>query len=474
MAKPKGKVRVSFPGNASHEVTGSMTLVETDGMKILIEAGLVQGGSTLQDWRTNSRHFPFRPNTIDYIFIGHGHADHMLLIPKLYKEHCTAKIIAPRGTKALFDIMAHDSAYIISKDAQQLQQAFGKYFDPFYTADDVDTAMEYFEEYDFDEMVELPGGLRFKFIPSGHIINAAQIMLWVPAQQHYVKIGYTSDLGSTLFRRYINHFEPIDNCALLIGECTYARETRPVTPRDRRNDMLKIKSIIETTCVENHSRVLIPVFSLDRAQNIASFIYDLFNEDESFDIPVLVDSPLTVKLFRYMLEHANPEDAAYLEKVMAWKNLVLIEESEQSRQWMESSKPCVILSSAGMLTAGRSRRWAASLLPQANAHILFCGFATESSLAGQIRHGSDRKYISIEGKLRRNRCSITELRSFSGHMGRNDLINYYADVDTPRIALVHGDANAKIQFAADLEAEMQKRNRTGRAICVNKGTQILL
>ena len=82
--------------------------------------------------------------------------------------------------------------------------------------------------------------------------------------------------------------------------------------------------------------------------------------------------------------------------------------------------------------------------------------------------------LSIEGKLRRNRCSNTELRTFTGHMGRNDLINYYADVDTPRIALVHGDADAKIQFAADLEAEMQKRNRTGRAICVNKGTQILL
>lgn len=474
MTKPKGKVRVSFPGNASHEVTGSMTLIETDGMKILVEAGLVQGGSTLVDWRTNSRHFPFRANTIDYIFIGHGHADHMLLIPKLYKEHCTARIIAPRGTKALFDIMARDSAYIIAKDAQQLQLTHGKYFDPFYTIQDVETTLNYFDEYDFDEITELPGGLRFKFIPSGHIINAAQIVLWVPAGQRHVKIGYTSDLGSRLFRRYVNHFDKIDNCALLIGECTYAREIRQVTPRDRRNDLLKIKSIIETTCIENRSRVLIPVFSLDRAQNIASFLYDLFGEDRNFDIPILVDSPLTVKLFRYMLENASPEDAAFLEKVVTWKNLILIEESEQSRLWMESTKPCVILSSAGMLTAGRSRRWASILLPQANAHILFCGFATDSSLAGQIRHGSARKRIMIEGRWRSNRCGITELHSFSGHMGRQDLIDYYSDVDTPRVALVHGEMEAKIKFAQDLEKEMRKKNRTGRVICVNKGTQILL
>lgn len=472
MGKDKQKVRVSFPGYNAFQVTGSMTLIETKETKILIEAGLVQGGSILEDWRANTRKLPFKPSEIDFIFVGHAHADHMLLIPRLFAMGCRARIIAPVGTKDLFAIMAPDSAYIISRDAEVLSKTAGKSFQPFYTADDVERCMPYFEEHDFGIKINVSDDIAFRFTPSGHLLNAAQIELWVRNGNHVAKIGYTSDLGSSLKRRFINSFEPIERCNLLIGESTYARELRPISCKDRRNDLAKLETVIRSAS-ETKGRVLIPVFALDRAQNMASFIYDIFGQDKTFSMPILIDSPLAVKMFEYMRTHASDEDVSFLEEMLAWPNIHLVEAYEESKAWMDSGRPCVVLSSAGMLTAGRSRRWAATLLPDSNAHILFCGFSVENSLAGQLKK-MERKTINVDGHKLKCRCNITDLHSFSGHMGRDDLLNYYSSVDADKIALVHGEFEYKTHFADDLQTELAKKDKTGRVTCVNRSTEILV
>ncbi len=53
------------------------------------------------DYKENNRKLPFKPSEIEYIFIGHCHADHMLLLPKLYSQGCNAKIITPTGIKII-------------------------------------------------------------------------------------------------------------------------------------------------------------------------------------------------------------------------------------------------------------------------------------------------------------------------------------------------------------------------------------
>lgn len=472
MGKDKHKVRVSFPGYNAFQVTGSMTLIETKEMKILVEAGLVQGGTVLEDWRANTRKLPFRPSEIDFIFIGHAHADHTLLIPRLFAMGCRARIIAPTGTKDLFAIMAPDSAYIISRDAELLSKTAGKTMQPFYTVDDVELCLPYFEEHNFGVKINVGENLTFRFTPSGHLLNAAQIELWVRTGNHVAKIGYTSDLGSALPRRFINSFEPMQHCNLLIGESTYARELRPLSAKDRRNDLAKLESVIRSA-VETKGRVLIPVFALDRAQNMAGFLFDIFGEDEAFTTPVLIDSPLAVKMFEYMRTHASEEDREYMERLLAWPNLHLVEAYEESKAWIDSGKHCVVLSSAGMLTAGRSRRWAAALLPDSNAHILFCGFSVENSLAGQLKN-VERKTVNIDGRKVKCRCGITDLHSFSGHMGRDGLLEYYSNIEAEKIALVHGEFDYKVQFAEDLQEKLASKNKTGRVICVNRSTEILV
>lgn len=473
MSKTK-KIRVSFPGYSAFQVTGSMTLIEVDEHKILVEAGLVQGASVLQDWKANTRKLPFKPNEISYIFIGHGHADHTLLIPRLFAMGCEATIVAPRGTADLFRIMAKDSAFIISKDAELLSKISGKAFTPFYTEADVIRAAEHFCEYGFDDVNTLCDWLRFRFTPSGHIINAAQIELWITHGANTVKIGYTSDLGSGLPKRFANKFKPIEKCNLLIGESTYARELRPITMKDRIKDVEKIATVVDECCVKNGGRVLVPIFSLDRSQNILSILYDLFGKNPAFTTPVLIDSPLTIQMFNYIRTQLSSEEFEYYEEMLSWPNIVWVDEYADSKRWQESNKPAVILAASGMMQAGRSRRWASLLLPDEKSHILFCGFSVEQSLASKIKNGRAQKTITIDGKKIKNRCGISDLHSFSGHMNRDNLMEYYSNVQADKIALVHGEFEAKAIFAKELQNEIYKKNKTSKVVCVNRSTEILI
>lgn len=454
-----------------------MTLVESDRYKILLEAGLFQSNSPLADYRVNARRLSFKPKDIDFIFIGHAHADHMLLVPRLVAEGFCGKIIAPKGTKALFEIMAADSAYIISKDVEALSRKHKISPTPIYAEDDVQAAMQYFVEYDMNEKVELNEDIAFQFIPSGHIICAAQIKLWLRrGTQNVTKtILYTSDLGNIMCEKYyVPPFEKVPKANLVIAESTYSDELRAVSAKDRKKDLEKLETIIQQVCLERKEKVLIPIFSLDRCQNLMTHLYDIFGSDPSFDIPVLIDSPMAIRLSDLYDVLLTGGQRRKWGDVRAWGNFRYLMEYGQSQEWMRSDKPCIVLAASGFMQAGRSRQWAKAILPNKNAHVVFVGFATENALAGKIKFGGKQKTITIDGKQYANRCGITDLKSFSGHMQKADMLKYYAGIQCEKLALVHGEFKAKCSFAKELQEKISQNNGSAKVICVNKSTEVLL
>ena len=59
MGKKHGKIKVNFIGTNSIDVAGSCTHIEMEEFQILLECGLTQGGTLLEDYRINSSKFPF-------------------------------------------------------------------------------------------------------------------------------------------------------------------------------------------------------------------------------------------------------------------------------------------------------------------------------------------------------------------------------------------------------------------------------
>jgi len=476
MSKNKNnKIRVKFIGKNADDVTGSMILIEMQNYKILLECGLYQSNNIKEDYLINSRKFEFKPSEIDYIFIGHSHIDHIGLLPRLYANGCKAKVIVPQGISELFSLMAKDSAFIIGKDVETLQRKYALTVQPIYTAEDVETSLQYFEEYNSENIIKLNDSISFKFISSGHIINAMQIELFLTEGNHTSKILYTSDLGSVSIPKfYSGKFKPSLSANLVIGEATYSKKGKSTTNKDREKDLEKIKTVITNSCLDHKSSVLIPIFALDRCQNILTHLYNMFGKDPEFTIPIIVDSPLAVKITKLYQKLLIGDDLEQFEKVMSWSNIHLVEDYELSKFWMSKKEPKLILSASGMMQAGRSRQWAKTLLPDSLSHILFVGYSSDGSLSSRIKEGKKQKTITIDGKPIANRCGITNLLSFSSHINHDDLLNYYSEINTEKVALVHSDYGSKLEFAKELQEEIGKKNKTSRVICINASTELLL
>ena len=466
------KLKVYFEGNASEDVTGSMYFVDGENSKILLECGLSQTNNILADYRANTQKPKnFKIKELDYIFVMHNHADHSLRLPYLYKHGCKAKIIVPKGFISLFEIMAKDSAFIMEKDSEYLTKRHKKYFEPIYTEEDVYNCIQYMIEIDSTNKVELDKNISFRFTPAGHIINSMQLELWVKHCNKIKKIAYTSDLGNmSLPKYYSGKFNKMYNADLLIGECTYCNQKKRVSMRNRNTDLQKMKTIVLETMAKN-GRVLITVFALNRTQNIITFLYELLYNEKDFTQKILIDSPLATKISKLFQEELlSDDDLEKWNKVCEWENLHFIEEYNESKFYRNSSEPLVVLACSGMLVGnGRSIQWLKEILGKRNSHIIFVGYTAENSLARKIQNEKATRNFTIDGCVRKNLANITDLKSFSSHMQKIDLLNYYGDFNADKIALVHGNKKDKLKFAEELKEKRSENNRTGKVIVVQKG-----
>ena len=475
MAKSKNKIRINFIGESASDVTGSCIHIQTPNRQVLLECGLYQScGSTLENYKINNKHFSFKPKDIDYIFVMHDHADHLCLTPRLYAKGCKAQMIMPQGSRQIAEILLKDSANIMKIDAEELSDKFKRNYAPIYTESDVDNCLSHYTEYPIGEMIVLDEYVKFRFIPSGHILNSAQLELWITEGNVTKKIGYTSDLGNIhIQKHYTNNFEPIKKCDVLIGETTYAHEVKVANTKIREKDLEKLESVIRQTCIEDKARVLLPVFANDRCQNMLTYLYSIFGKDDTFDIPILIDSPMAKRCCEAYSNILEGEDALRWKEVLKWKNIHFVETHIDSRQWRDMNCPVVVLASSGMLVKGRSVGWVYHMLPQVKDRIIFCGFSAEGSIGAIIKEGK-QKSITVSGKRRANKCQVTNLLSFTSHMQRDSLLAYYGSVDCRKIILVHGEMQGKIDFTRDLQEEISKNDNTSKIIVAYKGYELSL
>ena len=467
-------MKIDFIGMNADNVTGSMTLIQDEDLNILLECGLYQSNDIVGDYKVNNRNWAINPKKIDFIILGHVHADHSMLIPRLYAEGCKARIIVPKGTKGFYKLMGQDSAYIIERDCISLEKKYKKSFHRMYNEGHVFDSMQYIEEYDMGEKIELNDRLTIRFTPSGHIISAAQIELWVSnkVKNKTSKILYTSDLGNIRIPKYYSStFEPVEKANIVIGECTYSDASRTVKADTRLKDIHKMAEIIKY----NEGIVEIPIFTLDRCPNILTILYDIFGNDPTFTTDVVVDSPLAVKMLKEYSEVLDEDSARKLYEVLSWKNLKLISESATSKSYMMTCKKAVVLSAAGMLSKGRSRLWLKKIIEDEKNTILFVGYASENTLASTIKKAKGSKSkIKIDDVEYKNRCKIYDLKSFTSHMQHDDLLDYYSSISADKICLVHGEQNSKIEFAKELQNAIELKGNRAKVVCVNRYTSINL
>ena len=364
------------------------------------------------------------------------------------------------------------------RDAEDLLRRFKKDYPPIYEESDVRNMVPLIKEYPFKEKIKLDEEVTFEFIPSGHIIGAAQLILYIKNGSITRKIAFTGDLGNLKTENYYaNKFEPIQNANLLVGECTYANKERSVKAKDREKDLEKIQAFVRDVCIDGKGRLLFPSFSLMRSQVMITILYDLFKDDPEFDIPIYVGSPLTCKINKIFDQVLTGEQLEKWQQVCSWDKLVFTSNYEDVEQVLSQNTPAIFCSSSGMMNAGFSVSIAEKLLPSSKDGIAFVGYSVEGTLAWKIKQ-KKTKTISINGKQIHSRCRVINLNSFSSHMQRDELCDYYSGGFGTglysKVVLQHGNMRDRNTLAEELKQLISKRNRTDKVIVANKSTEILL
>ncbi|MGQ0615281.1 MAG: MBL fold metallo-hydrolase, partial [Planctomycetaceae bacterium] len=172
-------MRLTFHG-AAGGVTGSCTLLETGGSRLLVDCGMFQGGA--ESDRLNRRKMEFAARQLDAVILTHAHIDHSGLLPRLVQEGFRGPIFCTPGTRDLAEILLADSARIQAHDAEdesrRREREGRRRVAPIYDADAVRNTVSLMKKVPYGEpFTPLQGGLSARFQDAGHILGSASVLV---------------------------------------------------------------------------------------------------------------------------------------------------------------------------------------------------------------------------------------------------------------------------------------------------------
>ena len=272
-----------------------------------------------------------------------------------------------------------------------------------------------------------------------------------------MKYGYTR-----LFDQADTKYPRID--ALFI-ESTYGG-SRDIG-KDRQQMELELMDMIKRT-VQNGGKVLIPLFAVGRAQELALVLesYMLNNPNYKLDVPVFLDG---------MILEASAIHTAYPEYLkMSLRKRILNNNSPFESEIFEVAKgerseilekgPAVILGSGGMLNGGVSLEYFKAMAEDPKNALIFVGFNAASSLGRRVQNGLTEVALpDEEGKMRSLKVNmqITKMDGFSGHSDRVQLMNFVERLKPmpKKIFTMHGEESKCEDLARSLGSRFKLEAR---------------
>jgi len=444
-------MEITFWG-AARSVTGSMHLLTIKGKRILLDCGLYQGHR--QEAFERNRTLPFDAGTIDVLVLSHAHIDHSGNIPNLVKSGFNGPIYTTSATRDLCAIMLRDSAHIIESDVEHLnQQRISQglpLLEPTYTTADVERALRQFHGLEYGSTFAIAPGVQLTFLDAGHILGSALSVLDIQESGNLHRLLFTGDLG----RRdmlILRDPEVVPDVNHLIIESTYGGRLHG-TPEEAEQELSRV--VNET--ISRKGRLIIPAFSVGRTQEIVYGLHRLALASKIPQLPVYVDSPLSVnatEVFRLHPEAYDSETDRFVLEYsdpFSFDSLHYVRRAEDSKAINRVRKPIIIISASGMCEGGRILHHLINNIGDARNTILFVGYQAENTLGARIKAGEKR--VPILGEEYTLRARIEAIDAYSAHADQNELLDYVQRVNKNlrQVFIVHGETEASLALQQGL------------------------
>lgn len=424
-------MKISFIGGAG-TVTGSKTLIESNGIRILIDCGQFQGIKPLRE--LNWEPLPVLPSSIDYVLLTHGHLDHCGWLPRFVNQGFEGKIFCTNPTKAIAQLILLDSAKIQEEEANQANE--GKYSkheiaEPLYTVEQAEKVMPLYRVVKLNEKVNLDAEIFAVFTNAGHIIGASSIELNIENKI----LVFSGDVGQDDDLLMFAPEKPKKGDYVFL-ESTYGNRIHP-----NKDTKLLLETYINTT-VAKGGTVIIPSFAVERAQTVMYLLWQLKTENKIPNIPYIIDTPMGIRVLDVFENNRNWHKLPENEYVAMCQMFTMISDYKETIDTIFNNQPKVVIAASGMITGGRVLSYLERYIVLPETTVIIIGYQAEGTRGRKLQDGA--KEIKIRGKYYEVKANIVEIEGLSAHADQNDLLNWLSELENKpkKVFLVHGENQA--------------------------------
>ena len=432
---------------AGNTVTGSCFEIGWGKRRLLVDCGMFQGSRSLE--ALNREPFGFAPSKLDAVLLTHAHLDHSGLLPRLVAEGFKGTVWCSSPTLDLLRVMLPDAAKIEEQEtarrSRRADRADQPLIEPLYTLRDVEALLERVVTVPLEETFEPAAGARARLWNAGHILGSASVELEVGG----TRLLFSGDVGP---EHKSFHADPAGPCDLdhVFCESTYGdREREPVTAEERG---VLLQAEVERA-LSKGGNLIIPVFALERTQELLLDLGRLMNGGQLANTPVFIDSPLASRATKVFQRYQHELEDVGGTDIFRHPAFHYVESVEASMR-LKSMSGAIILAASGMCEGGRIRHHLLDNLPRSDSTVLFVGFQAQGTLGRAILDGAGR--VRISGRDAVVRAVIRRIDSYSAHADRSELIAWI-EARKPisgSLFLTHGEAGTIDAFRSTLEGEL--------------------
>jgi len=430
-------IRVTFLGGAG-QVGRSCVLLQTPESNVLLDCG-INVAAQEQDRFPDFRAAKLAISDLDAVVISHAHLDHCGFLPYLYKYGYEGPVYCTEPTRDLMTLLQLDAVEIGAREDNEL---------PF-SSKEIRTLVKHTIPLEYEEVADITPDIHLTLYNAGHILGSSICHLHLGEGLH--NLVYTGDIkfGDTRLLEAATFEFP--RAETLIIESTYGGRYDQQPPRQEAEKLLE--EIIKAT-VQKKGKVLVPVFSVGRSQEVMMVLENLYSRND-INVPVYLDG---------MIWEATAIHTSYPEylkrnvkhRVFNGFNPFLVDtfkkvEHKERMDIINSEEPCVILSTSGMMTGGPVIEYFRNLAENDRNSLAFVGYQAEGSLGRRLQNGLNQVTFDDNGKTRllNVKMDVQTIDGFSGHADRRQLLGYAKKIrpKPKRALIVHGEQNKSENLA---------------------------